>query len=142
MPWRSPYMPVNDVRMSSAVCAISGVWLFDRNEPLPSKKLSRLGMSSRSDGTFGLSRKKWTLSKVSCTTCLTPFARSHELALGGAVLPAGAAAAACAGADAAVTARPASSVAEPASAVNHLTDLTGFMVLPPGGHDRIRGPTG
>ena len=47
MPWRSPYRPVNDVRMSSAVCAISGVWLFDRNEPLFSKKFSRFGMSSQ-----------------------------------------------------------------------------------------------
>src|ERR1700729_4529026 len=81
MPCRSPYSPVLVVRMSSAVCAISGVWLFDRNVPLFSKKLSRLGMSCRSDGTFGLSRKKRTLSKVIWTTCLTPFPSWHVFAL-------------------------------------------------------------
>ena len=58
MPSRSPYRPVYVVRMSSAVCAISGVWLLDRNVPLFSKKFSRFGISCRSDGTFGLSRKK------------------------------------------------------------------------------------
>ena len=59
--------------MSLAVCAMSGVWLFDRNVPLFSKKFSRFGIISRSDGTFGLSRKKWTLSNVSWTTCLIPL---------------------------------------------------------------------
>jgi len=68
-------MPVYVVRMSSAVCAISGVWLFDRNVPLSSKKFSRFGSICRSEGTFGLSRKKCTLSKVICTTCLTPLPR-------------------------------------------------------------------
>src|SRR5690242_11871079 len=133
MPWRSPYMPVNDVRMSSAVCAISGVWLFDRNEPLFSKKFSRFGMSSRSDGTFGLSRKKWTLSKVSCTTCLTPLPRLHVLVLAGAALLTDPDAAACADPDEPATATPASSTAAPARAGNHLADLTRFMVFPPGG---------
>src|SRR5215469_9226828 len=65
--------------MSSAVWAIRGVWLFDRNVPLFSKKFSRFGIIWRSDGTFGLSRKKWTLSNVRTTTCLTPFPRRHEL---------------------------------------------------------------
>ena len=59
--------------MSSAVWAISGVWLLDRNVPLFSRKLSRFGNISRSDGTFGLSRKKWTLSNVISTTCLMPL---------------------------------------------------------------------
>src|SRR5271155_1246699 len=68
-------MPVYVVRMSSAVCAISGVWLLDRKVPLPSKKFSRFGSISRSDGTFGLSRKKCTLSNVICTTCWIPLPR-------------------------------------------------------------------
>ena len=59
--------------MSMAVCAMSGVWLFDRNVPLFSKKFSRFGIISRSEGTFGLSRKKCTLSNVSWTTCLMPL---------------------------------------------------------------------
>src|SRR6201995_1577873 len=67
--------------MSSPVCAISGVWLLESIVPLLVKKLSRFGMSCRSDGTFGLSRKKWTLSKVIWTTCLTPFPSWHVLAL-------------------------------------------------------------
>ena len=75
MPCRSPYSPVLVVRMSSAVCAMSGVWLLLRKVPLLSKKFSRLGIISRSDGTLGLSRKKCTLSNVSCTTCLTPLPR-------------------------------------------------------------------
>jgi len=44
--------------MSLAVWAMSGVWLFDMNVPLFSKKCSRFGIISRSEGTFGLSRKK------------------------------------------------------------------------------------
>ena len=44
----------------------------------PQRSLSRFGMSSRSDGTFGLSRKKCTLSNVSCTTCLIPLPSLHE----------------------------------------------------------------
>src|SRR5690348_2989606 len=141
MPWRSPYRPVYVVRMSSAVCAISGVWLLERNAPLPSKKFSRFGMSSRSDGTFGLSRKKWTLSKVSWTTCLMPLARSH--ALGVAVLASGPATAARTVPGDPATARPVSSAAEPASPVSHLTDLPGFTFLlpiaPPIDHDRTTG---
>jgi hypothetical protein len=35
MPCRSPNRPVNVVRRSSAVCAMSGVWLLDRKVPLP-----------------------------------------------------------------------------------------------------------
>ncbi len=73
MPARSPYRPVNVVSRSSAVCAIIGVWLLDRNVPLSSKNFSRLGIICRSEGTLGLSRKKCTLSKVSSTTCLTPL---------------------------------------------------------------------
>src|SRR6201999_508438 len=129
MPWRSPYIPVNEVRMSSAVCAISGVWLFDRNEPLFSKKSSRFGISSRSDGTFGLSRKKWTLSKVSWTTCFMPCARSHALGVAG--LAPGSATAARTVPGEPATARPVSSTAEPASPVSHLTDLLGFIFLLP-----------
>ncbi len=59
--------------MSLAVCAMSGVWLFDSIVPLPWMKFSRLGISCKSDGTFGLSRKKCTLSKVSWITCWTPL---------------------------------------------------------------------
>ena len=54
---------------------MSGVWLLDRMVPLPFRKLRRLGISSRSDGTLGLSRKKWMLSKVISTTCLMPLPR-------------------------------------------------------------------
>ena len=32
----------------------------------------------RSDGTFGLSRPKWTLSNTMLMTCETPFPRSQE----------------------------------------------------------------
>ena len=32
----------------------------------------------RSDGTFGLSREKWTLSKTMLMTCLTPLPRWHD----------------------------------------------------------------
>src|SRR5215469_5919045 len=53
-PCRSPYRPVAVVSRSGAVCAMSGVWLFDSMTPFPSMKLRRLGMSSRSDGTLGL----------------------------------------------------------------------------------------
>src|SRR6516165_9767294 len=73
IPCRSPYSPVRLVRMSMAVCAMSGVWLFDRNVPLFSKKFSRFGIISRSDGSFGLSRKKCVLSKVIWMTCLIPL---------------------------------------------------------------------
>ena len=73
MPARSPYRPVNVVSRSSAVCAMSGVWLLDANVPLSSRKCSRLGIICRSEGTLGLSRKKWTLSKVSSITCFTPW---------------------------------------------------------------------
>ena len=128
MPCRSPYSPVLVVRMSSAVCAISGVWLFDRNVPLFSKKFSRLGIISRSDGTLGLSRKKCTLSNVSCTTCLTPLPRWQfdELSsASAAALAAFAAFAPFAGAANDVPARPSvpSRAAELAAAVtrNHVT---------------------
>src|SRR5580700_10292675 len=124
MPCRSPYRPVYVVRMSSAVCAISGVWLFDRNVPLFSKKSSRLGICWRSDGTFGLSRKKWTLSKVICTTCLTPFPSWHEVLLSTfAVLLTLIDDAACAGDVAAAATSPATSVAVPTIAVNRVRDL-------------------
>src|SRR5215467_1670152 len=75
IPCRSPYRPVSVVRRSSAVCAMSGVWLLDRKVPLPSRNWSRCGIICRSDGTFGLSRKKWTLSKLISMTCLTPGPR-------------------------------------------------------------------
>src|ERR1039458_6723668 len=79
MPARSPYRPVKVVSRSLAVCAMSGVWLLDANVPLSSRKCSRLGIISRSEGTLGLSRKKWTLSKVSWMTCLTPLPRLQLL---------------------------------------------------------------
>src|SRR5882672_824302 len=50
--------------------------------PLLSMKFRRCGICSRSDGTLGLSRKKWTLSKVICTTCCAPLPSEH---VGGAV---------------------------------------------------------
>src|ERR1022692_1737708 len=79
MPARSPYRPVKVVSRSSAVCAMSGVWLLAASVPLPVRKCSRLGIISRSEGTLGLSRKKWTLSKVSSMTCLTPLPRRQLL---------------------------------------------------------------
>ncbi len=60
--------------------AISGVWLLDSITPLLSMKCSRFGIISRSDGTFGLSRKKWMLSKPIWTTCLMPWPRWQEAA--------------------------------------------------------------
>jgi hypothetical protein len=64
-------------RLSSAVCAISGVWLFESMTPLSWMKSLRCGMSSRSEGTLGLSRKKCTLSNVIDTTCSMLLPRSH-----------------------------------------------------------------
>src|SRR3954469_21162840 len=61
------------VRMSSAVCAISGGWVFDSTVPLDFRKFSRCGICSRSDGTLGLSREKCTLSKTMLMTCWTPL---------------------------------------------------------------------
>src|SRR6185437_2235742 len=61
------------VRLSSAVCAISGVCVLDSTVPLDFKKFNRCGICSRSDGTFGLSREKCTLSNTRLTTCLTPL---------------------------------------------------------------------
>ncbi len=55
------------------------MWLFESSVPLPSMKFSRFGSISRSDGTFGLSRKKCTLSNVIWTTCLTPLPRWQVL---------------------------------------------------------------
>ena len=60
--------------MSSAVCAMSGVWLLDRSVPLSVMKFSSAGICSRSDSTFGLSLLKCVLSNVISITCLTPFA--------------------------------------------------------------------
>src|SRR6266513_2091755 len=65
------------VKLSSAVCAISGVCTFDSTVPLDCRKLSRCGICSRSDGTFGLSRKKCTLSNTMLTTCFTPLPSPH-----------------------------------------------------------------
>src|SRR5260370_39630144 len=50
-----------------------GVWVLESIVAFFSMKLSRFGICSRSDGTFGLSRKKRTLSNVICTTCCTPL---------------------------------------------------------------------
>src|ERR1700716_4226500 len=55
--------------MSVAVWAINGVWWLAIITPLCSMKLSRLGICSRSDGTFGLSRVRWVLSNWIWTTC-------------------------------------------------------------------------
>jgi len=73
-------MPVSvqagiDDRLSSAVWAMIGVCEFEKTVPLSFRKLSRCGICSRSDGTFGLSREKWTLSKTMLITCWTPFPR-------------------------------------------------------------------
>src|SRR5258707_2448606 len=70
MPCGSPYTPVIPVSRSLAVCEISGVCSLASSVPLPSMKLSRCGICSRSDGTLGLSRLKWTLSNWMCRTCL------------------------------------------------------------------------
>src|SRR4051812_25883309 len=61
------------VRLSSAVWAINGVCVFDSTVPFDLRKFSRCGICSRSDGTFGLSRAKWTLSKTRLMTCWTPL---------------------------------------------------------------------
>src|ERR1700693_2006422 len=66
--------------MSVAVWAMSGVCSLVSSVPLPVMKFSRAGIGSRSDGTFGLSRVKWVLSKTTFTTCCTPFPRVQLLA--------------------------------------------------------------
>src|SRR6202165_933527 len=40
-------------------------------------KFSKLGICSRSEGTFGLVRERWTLSKTTLITCLTPLPSSQ-----------------------------------------------------------------
>src|SRR5690242_1168379 len=65
------------VRLSSAVCAIIGVCTLDMSVPFCSRKLLRCGISSRSDGTFGLSRNRCTLSNTIETTCETPLPSWH-----------------------------------------------------------------
>src|SRR5258708_6019165 len=92
--------------MSLAVCAMSGVWLLVSRVPLPVKKFSRFGIISRSLGTFGLSREKWTLSNISLTTCLTPLPSWQ---------PAGPPPAWCAGTAGAALAAPAPATPAPAS---------------------------
>ena len=57
---------------------MSGVWLFDIIVPFFSMKLRRWRIISRSEGTLGLSRKKWTLSNVTWTTCWTPLPSWHD----------------------------------------------------------------
>jgi hypothetical protein len=52
-----------------------GVCEFEKTVPFDFRKSSRCGICSRSDGTFGLSREKWTLSKTILITCWTPFPR-------------------------------------------------------------------
>src|SRR5258707_983686 len=64
-------------RLSSAVCAINGVWLFENIVPFCSMKFRKCGIISKSDGTFGLSRKKCTLSNTMFTTCSMPPPRLH-----------------------------------------------------------------
>src|SRR6185503_540396 len=61
------------VRLSSAVCAISGVWVLESTVPFDFRKLSRCGICSKSEGTFGLSREKCTLSNTMLMTCWTPL---------------------------------------------------------------------
>ena len=48
--------------MSFAVCEMSGVWWFVISRPFCSMKFRSAGICSRSEGTLGLSRVKWTLS--------------------------------------------------------------------------------
>src|SRR5882762_2085898 len=57
--------------MSLAVCEISGVCLFDSTDPFRFMKFSRFGICYRSDGTFGLSLARCTLSTVRSMTCWT-----------------------------------------------------------------------
>src|SRR5262245_24915910 len=74
-PWRSGYTPVRLVRIPFAVCEMRTVWSFVSNVPLLRMKFRRLGICSRSDGTFGLSRRKCTLSKMKKITCwMSPWA--------------------------------------------------------------------
>jgi hypothetical protein len=48
--------------MPPAVCEMRIVWSFDRSVPLSFMKFSRFGICSRSDGTFGVSCRRWVLS--------------------------------------------------------------------------------
>src|SRR3954464_7962149 len=74
------------VRLSSAVCAISGVCVLENTVPLDFRKLSRCGICSRSEGTLGLSREKCTLSNTMLMTCWTPLPNWQALdAVGGGV---------------------------------------------------------
>src|SRR5579875_424657 len=65
------------VRLSFAVWAIRGVCELENTVPYCSRKWSRCGICSRSEGTFGLSREKWTLSKTMLITCRIPLPSWH-----------------------------------------------------------------
>src|SRR5215469_38291 len=55
--------------MSSAVCEMRTAWWLPSKVPVCWRKFSRWGICSRSEGTFGLSRVKWTLSNTTKITC-------------------------------------------------------------------------
>ena len=65
-------------RLSSAVWAIIGVWVLDTMVPFCFRKFMQAGIRCRSEGTFGLSRPKWTLSNTMLMTCEIPCPRSQE----------------------------------------------------------------
>ena len=52
--------------------------MFDITTPLLWRNFMSVGICSRSDGTFGLSRKKCTLSNVMLMTCWTPLPKWHD----------------------------------------------------------------
>src|SRR4029078_3027136 len=56
-PCRSEYITVRLVRIPFPVRAIRTVGSFVSSVPFPRMKFSRCGICSRSDGTFGLSRR-------------------------------------------------------------------------------------
>src|SRR5207244_5297869 len=61
--------------MAVVVLEVHGVCPWVRSVLFDFRKLSRCGICSRSDGTFGLSRVKCVLSKTMLITCWTPLPR-------------------------------------------------------------------
>src|SRR6476659_10827819 len=125
------------VRLSSAVWAIIGVCEFENTVPFCLRKFSRCGICSRSEGTFGLSRAKWTLSKTMLITCEMPLPRLQEGRLADVLVPPTAVGLAEAGPDATTSATSPATTASSAAIAPKLAfrraacDITLIFMSPP-----------
>lgn len=68
MPLRSGYSPVAVLMRPPAVWDMRIVWSSESSDPFWVMKACSAGICSMSEGTFGLSRRRWTLSNCSQTT--------------------------------------------------------------------------